>query len=110
MLNHLYERDIEQYMYYGQEKALFTNLFDGRFKNETEIKARYEMANQKYRLKLRKLYLDDLARLRNVEPSGRLFIETYERAQQRFDLKWKRDYRFIAHPKREKDQMKFILG
>jgi hypothetical protein len=36
-----------------------------------------------------------------VRPSGRLFIETFEESMERFKLKEKKSYRFIAHPYRE---------
>jgi hypothetical protein len=50
---------------------------------------------------LRKLYVDDIKRLKEVRPSGRLFLETYEESMDRFKLKEQKQYRFVAHPFRE---------
>lgn len=72
---------------------------------------RYIKANLKYQDKLKKLFFDDIDRLRHVHPTGRLFVEPFEASQARFtDMKEKREYRFVTHPKREGEQTVFMLG
>ena len=67
------------------------------------------MANQKYRSKLQRLYANDVKRLKTVHHTGRLFIETYQDSEKRFELKQKRDYRFVTHPIREKKEHQFLI-
>ena len=52
---------------------------------------------------------NDVSRLKQIHPSGRYFIETYDDCQKRFtDLKLKREYRFVTHPLREAIETKNI--
>ena len=69
----------------------------------------YQAANQKYRAKLKALYMDDITRLRHVHGSGRLFLEPSEDTERIFsEVKEKREYRMITHPNRERDQTLFM--
>ena len=70
----------------------------------------YQTANQKYRAKLKALYMDDIARLRHVHGSGRLFVEPSKDTEKRFtEIKEKREYRMITHPNRERDQTVYMV-
>ena len=62
----------------------------------------FEKVNSPYREKLRNLFRSELDRLQDTEPQGRMFIETMEKAEERFERKLKREYRFVANPMREK--------
>jgi hypothetical protein len=42
-----------------------------------------------------------MKRLKDMPGSGRSFIEKYEDAMKRFDIKMERGYRFVANPVRE---------
>jgi len=84
---------------------LLEALWDGKYLSEAgSFNVRYQKANEKFRGRLKQLYLDDLSRLKHMHHTGRIFIESYEDSQERFTkLKQSREYRFITHPKRERD-------
>jgi hypothetical protein len=87
IINHLFERDFELYMHFNQGKSLFEQLWDGKFKGQdfSKLREKYEIANQEYRAKLRQLFQDDNKVLRHTVATGRLFIETYEDMNERFE-------------------------
>jgi hypothetical protein len=43
-----------------------------------------------------------LDRLKYFPPTGRILIESYDEAIDRFKLKMERPYRFVANPNRER--------
>jgi hypothetical protein len=49
-----------------------------------------------------------LKRLKDEPAQGRLYIEPYEEAMERFDIKLKRNYRFVANPLRERMQIFYM--
>jgi hypothetical protein len=65
--------------------------------------------NQPYRSKLQKLFDEDVERLKYFPPKGRILIESYDEAIDRFKLKMERQYRFVANPYRETQQLFFIF-
>jgi hypothetical protein len=48
------------------------------------------------------LFNDDLKRIKTLPYYGRILIESYDEAMERFKLKQERGYRFVANPYREK--------
>ena len=88
-------------------------MWDGKFKDQDlqNIDEMYFAANLKYRERLQQLYLDDMKKLRHLIPTGRLFIETFDECQDRFtQVKLKKDYRFVTHPNRERQQQLFMMN
>ena len=63
-----------------------------------DLRALFEKVNLSYRNRLQKFYFEDLQRLADTPGSGRNMIEPYDNMMKRFDLKFKRQYRFIANP------------
>lgn len=62
-------------------------MWNGRFEREQFIFERYQQANTPHREKLRKLFAQDIDKLRTVRPQGRLMLETYDQTEKRFELK-----------------------
>jgi hypothetical protein len=48
-----------------------------------------------------KLFNDDLERIKDLPGRGRITIESYRDAMNRFELKRERKYRFVANPFKE---------
>ena len=47
------------------------------------------------------LYDSSLEKLKDTEAEGRMYIESFEQTEKRFDRKLTRNYRFVANPMRE---------
>lgn len=62
----------------------------------------FERVNHSYRQKLRAVFNEGLEKLKDSEPEGRMFIESFDKVEERFKRKLKREYRFIVNPLREK--------
>ena len=58
---------------------------------------------------MQKLFDDDIGRLKYFPATGRILIESYDEAMDRFKLKMERPYRFIANPERETQQLFYIF-
>jgi len=95
-LTHLFSREFQLFLGYGQSEALKNDLWGGRFSNlPIDLKAKFDEFNQPYRQSLSDLYFSDLKRLAyDTEPTGRLYIEPYDAISQRIDLKLQKEYRF----------------
>ena len=46
--------------------------------------------------------MSELERIKDTDPTGRMFIEPYQHSMNRFEKKLKRNYRFVVNPKKEK--------
>lgn len=80
-------------------------MWQGKFADDikdAELAAEvFERVNQPYRDKLKATFDGSIERLKDSQPEGRMFIETMEDAEKRFDRKLMRNYRFVANPLRE---------
>jgi hypothetical protein len=84
-------------------------LFKGKFKDRSNLKSQFQKINGPFRAKLQQLFDDDIGRLKYFPPTGRILIESYDEAMERFKLKMERPYRFIANPERETQQLFYIF-
>ena len=78
IVNHLFRRDTELYLKYGHSQSLMDQLWGGKFSDEENVEEKYWEANEVYRGKLWKLMRGDVSRVKDMHPTGRLFIETFE--------------------------------
>ncbi|CDW83616.1 UNKNOWN [Stylonychia lemnae] len=104
ILTHIFSREAQLYIQNGQQQSLFDQLFNGIYAEEIKernIQQEFTQINMPYRLRLQKLYNNEIIRWGQVPSQGRFMIETYEEAMSRFDLKIERGYSFIISPERE---------
>jgi hypothetical protein len=105
ILTHIYDREFQLQVNHGHGATLLRRLWAGKFAddiNDTNLVAQvFERVNQPYRQKLKKTFDWSLEKLKDTEAEGRLYIESMEAAEKRFDRKLLRNYRFVANPMRE---------
>jgi hypothetical protein len=85
-------------------------LFNGQFKDKFNVSQKYKEHNEAQRNRLQQLFDSDIEQLRHIPATGRIFLETFEDATKRFDLKMERAYRFVANPVREAQQLMYIFN
>jgi hypothetical protein len=101
ILSQIFSREFVDYMQYNHEEALLSQMFNGQFKDNSDLKSVYEQVNLPLRNRLQQVFDDDLKRLKHLPATGRILIESYDEAMARFKLKHEREYRFVTNPLRE---------
>lgn len=106
ILQHLFSDQFAKYVRFGHAKDMLDHFWHGIFTEHNDltneqIVAIYKKVSKKYHERVRTTFLNDLERLQELAPSGRLYVELYSEVQKRIDKKVQRQYRFVTNPKKE---------
>ena len=106
ILQHLFSDQFAKYVRFGHSKDMLEHFWHGKFTENNELSneqivAMYKKVAKKYHERVRQVFLNDLDRLKELPPSGRLYVELYSDCKKRFDKKVQRQYRFVTNPKKE---------